>query len=171
VASQERGGDGSGGGSGSGSGGGGGSGSQRLPYFFSFALISAVFFSREAIREITGDAPVPVLSSYKAECKKKTGEEKGAVADRTEFEEVLKEWSLFVGAVNLRLDEDLNRPDGKKFGVVGGRNADGPDHPVVQVVASILQLAPALQSQIRGFIKKVNQSSRRRRRPSSSRTS
>jgi hypothetical protein len=108
--------------------------------------------------EPVGAKPVPVLTAYKAHCKKKTGDEKGAVADRTEFEEVLKEWALFVGAVNLRLDEDLNRPDGKKFGVVGGRNANGPDHPVIQAVASLVQLAPALQAPIRAFIKKVNRS-------------
>ena len=94
----------------------------------------------------------------KAPCKRKTGNEKGPVDDRTAFEHFLKELALFVGVVNLQLDEDLNRPDGKKFGIVGGRNADGPDTPVTQMVAMLMELTPALKGEVDKFIKKVNKS-------------
>ncbi|MBK9263932.1 MAG: hypothetical protein IPM54_29525 [Polyangiaceae bacterium] len=94
----------------------------------------------------------------KTRCKRKTGGEKGPVDERTAFEEVLKEFALFAGAVNLQLDEDLNRPDGKKHGVVGGRNANGPDMALTQAIATFLQLTPAMQGQIKAFINKVNKS-------------
>jgi hypothetical protein len=90
--------------------------------------------------------------------KRKTGDEKGPIEDRTEVEEILKEFALFVGAVNLQLDADLNRPDGKKSGVPIGQNPDGPDHPLIQAVVSLAQFPKAIQAPARAFMRKVNRS-------------
>ncbi len=106
----------------------------------------------------------------KVRCKRKTGDEKGPVDERTAFDEVLKELALFAGAVNLQLDEDLNRADGKKYGVVGGRNADGPDLPILRAAVALLQLTPSLQTEVRAFMKKVRESSLKQDSPTSSRT-
>ncbi len=98
-------------------------------------------------KEIKGGCP---------EEKKKTGDEKGPVDERTRTEKALEQFVLLVGAVNLQLDEDLKRPDGKKHGIVGGRNPDGFDNPVAQLAAAILQLTPLAQGQIEKFIEKFN---------------
>jgi hypothetical protein len=95
--------------------------------------------------------PLPMLNARPGSGGKGLGEEKTAA------EKAIEQFVLFAGALTLQLDEDLHRPDGKKFGIVGGHNADGPDNPATQVIAAVIQLAPAAAAQVEQFMKKAEQ--------------
>jgi hypothetical protein len=95
--------------------------------------------------------PLPVLNARPGSGGKGLGEQKTAT------EKAIEQFVLFAGALTLQLDEDLHRPDGKKFGIVGGRNEDGPDNPATQVIAAVIQLAPAAAAQVEQFMKKAEE--------------
>jgi len=79
-------------------------------------------------------------------CKKKTGDEKGPVEERTTAEKALEEAALAAGILNGQLGEDLKDPNGKKHGVLGGKNPNGIDHPAAQAVVVTLITLNALIS-------------------------
>ncbi|HVK66459.1 MAG TPA: hypothetical protein VM694_18375 [Polyangium sp.] len=60
---------------------------------------------------------------------------------------------VIAGAIfNLQMNEDLHRPDGKEYGIVGGMNADGPNDPRLQAAAAAVMFSPVAMALGNKFI-------------------
>jgi len=98
----------------------------------------------------------------KGECK---GEGKGkgdAKEEETEFDKFAEQLALAAGLVNLEPGHDLHREDGKKYGIVGGENEDGFNHPALQAAVAFLQLSSAVRAQVRMFDAKLKEAGRKK---------
>lgn len=70
----------------------------------------------------------------------------GKEPKKTEPERVLEEL-VYAGAIlNGQLNEDTHSPDGKRYGILGGKNPDGPNHPAAQAAAGAVLVATAVVS-------------------------
>jgi hypothetical protein len=56
-------------------------------------------------------------------------------------DEVGQQMALAAAMLTLQMNADLKRPDGKKYGVIGGENPDGINHPAAQIAASAVLMA------------------------------
>ena len=85
--------------------------------------------------------------------KEGSGEGKGGVA-KTPFEKFAEEMA-YAGAIgNQQFNEDTKRPDGKRYGIPGGKNVNGPNNPVAQATAGAVLVTAAVISAA-GFDKKM----------------
>ncbi|MDI1448740.1 hypothetical protein [Polyangium sp. 6x1] len=81
-----------------------------------------------------------------AEAKKKT--RAGAILEQV----------VIAGAIfNLQMNEDLYRPDGKEYGIVGGMNADGPNDPRLQAAAAAVMFSPVAMGLGNQFMKATSE--------------
>ncbi|MDI3291462.1 hypothetical protein [Polyangium sp. 15x6] len=68
---------------------------------------------------------------------------------------------VIAGAIfNLQMNEDLYRPDGKEYGVVGGMNADGPNDPRLQAAAAAVMFSPVAMALGNKFMKAAAEASK-----------
>ncbi len=81
----------------------------------------------------------------------------GEKEEETGFDGLAKQLALAAGLATLQPEHDLERKDGKKYGIVGGENADGINHPAVQAVVSFLQLSAVGRAQVKAFEKKLRE--------------
>jgi hypothetical protein len=91
------------------------------------------------------------------ECKpKKPAEQK------TKADEIGQEMALAAAIATMQMNEDLKRPDGKKNGIVGGKNPDGIDHPAAQIAAASVVLIATIGSQSETFKKTLEEAIEKR---------
>ncbi|MDI1447969.1 hypothetical protein [Polyangium sp. 6x1] len=65
---------------------------------------------------------------------------------------------VIAGAIfNLQMNEDLHRPDGKEYGIVGGMNADGPNDPRLQAAAAAVMFSPVAMALGNRFMKATSE--------------
>ncbi|TKC96500.1 hypothetical protein E8A74_45010, partial [Polyangium fumosum] len=65
---------------------------------------------------------------------------------------------VIAGAIfNLQMNEDLHRPDGKEYGIVGGMNADGPNDPRLQAAAAAVMFSPVAMALGNKFMKATSE--------------
>ncbi|MDC3958176.1 hypothetical protein [Polyangium jinanense] len=65
---------------------------------------------------------------------------------------------VIAGAIfNLQMNEDLYRPDGKEYGIVGGMNADGPNDPRLQAAAAAVMFSPVAMALGNKFMKATSE--------------
>ncbi|MDC3953145.1 hypothetical protein [Polyangium jinanense] len=70
----------------------------------------------------------------------------------------LLEQVVIAGAIfNLQMNEDLHRPDGKEYGIVGGMNADGPNDPRLQAAAAAVMFSPVAMALGNKFMKATSE--------------
>jgi hypothetical protein len=81
-------------------------------------------------------------------------------AKKTAAEKAAEELAYAGAIANQQFNEDTKRPDGKRYGIVGGTNPDGPNHPAAQaaagavlVVAGVLS-AGAFEKKLKDALKK-----------------
>ncbi|MDC0743806.1 hypothetical protein [Polyangium mundeleinium] len=68
---------------------------------------------------------------------------------------------VIAGAIfNLQMNEDLHRPDGKEYGIVGGMNADGPNDPRLQAAAAAVMFSPVAMALGNKFMKAAAEASK-----------
>ena len=69
----------------------------------------------------------------------------------------IAEQLIFAGAIaNGELNHDIKRPDGKQYGMPGGKNAEGPNTPEAQASAGVvLAVVAVLSAGARTFYKKL----------------
>jgi len=103
-----------------------------------------------------GREPTPMQTAC-GECTKAAKERREAKA---RWEQVVEEAAILAAILNTQMGEDLRREDGKQFGIVGGKDADGFNHPVVQTVAVAIALGSATLSNGKEFLKKVRDAAR-----------
>lgn len=77
---------------------------------------------------------------------------------KTTFQKIVEQVVIGGAIFNLQMGEDLHRPDGQPFGIVGGMNADGPNDPLLQAVAAVVLLTPA-QELGNAFMRRVSEAS------------
>ena len=71
---------------------------------------------------------------------------------------VILEQVVIAGAIfNLQMNEDLHRPDGKEYGIVGGMNADGPNDPRLQAAAAAVMFSPVAMALGNRFMKATSE--------------
>ncbi|MDC0746665.1 hypothetical protein [Polyangium mundeleinium] len=69
---------------------------------------------------------------------------------------------VIAGAIfNLQMNEDLHRPDGKEYGIVGGMNADGPNDPRLQAAAAAVMFSPVAMALGNRFMKATSEALKR----------
>ncbi|MDC3957496.1 hypothetical protein KEG38_26800 [Polyangium jinanense] len=69
---------------------------------------------------------------------------------------------VIAGAIfNLQMNEDLYRPDGKEYGIVGGMNADGPNDPRLQAAAAAVMFSPVAMALGNKFMKATSEALKR----------
>jgi len=56
-------------------------------------------------------------------------------------DEIGQQLALAAAMLTLQMNADLNRPDGKKNGIIGGENPDGINLPAAQIAASAVLMA------------------------------
>jgi hypothetical protein len=85
------------------------------------------------------------------------GDGKGSAEElRTWLGKATTDMAVLAAVVNMQFDEDLERKDGRKYGIVGGKNLDGPDSALVQAFASITLIAAVVVSaETEAFEKKL----------------
>jgi hypothetical protein len=75
---------------------------------------------------------------------------------RTWLGKATTDMAVLAAVVNMQFDEDLERKDGRKYGIVGGKDLDGPDSALVQAFASITLIAAVVVSaETEAFEKKL----------------
>lgn len=82
------------------------------------------------------------------------GTKKGGGVEKTPFEKFAEEMAYAGAVANTQFGEDTKRPDGKRYGIPTGKNANGPDNPVAQAAAGTVLVAAAVIS-AGGFDKKM----------------
>ncbi|MDI1447852.1 hypothetical protein [Polyangium sp. 6x1] len=71
---------------------------------------------------------------------------------------MVRELTIASAMLNGEFNHDLARKDGKRFGIIGGDDADGVDNAIVQAAAAITQVASAvLVGQAEKFGKKLEE--------------
>jgi hypothetical protein len=85
------------------------------------------------------------------------GDGKGSAEElRTWLGKATTDMAVLAAVVNMQFDEDLERKDGRKYGIVGGKDLDGPDSALVQAFASItMVVAVVLSPPTEAFKKKL----------------
>jgi len=92
-----------------------------------------------------------------ASCDAGKGECKRLVpTKKTTFEQVVEQVVIAGAIFNLQMGEDLARPDGKEFGIVGGMNPDGPNDPRLQALAAAAMFSPAARLLGNQFMKEAS---------------
>ena len=76
----------------------------------------------------------------------KDGTANGTGVQKTALDKVAEELAYAGAIANQQLNEDTKSPDGKRYGIPGGKNADGPNHPAAQAAAGATLVAMALVS-------------------------
>lgn len=85
-----------------------------------------------------------------------SGKAPNKVAAKTNFEKLAEQVALAGAIANQQMNADLNRADGKRFGIVGGTSQDGPNNPAAQAAAgAVLVGAAALSAGASRFVKKL----------------
>jgi hypothetical protein len=80
----------------------------------------------------------------------------GDGSDKTVAERIAKELAIAGAIANLDFNQDLKRADGKKYGIVGGTNPNGPNHPAAQAAAGATMVAAVvLSANADKFVKKL----------------
>ncbi|MDI1483515.1 hypothetical protein [Polyangium sp. y55x31] len=92
------------------------------------------------------------------------GDGEGDGEEKTTAEELAEELAFLAAMVDGNLNEDTKRADGKRFGVIDGKNPDGFDNPVAQTVASLIVLSAAGRAEARAFFKKLHQAAKNKTR-------
>jgi hypothetical protein len=75
-----------------------------------------------------------------------TGDGTGQGPKKTLADKIAEEIAYAGALANLQLNEETKRPDGKPYGIVGGKNADGPNHPAAQAAAGAVMVAAVVLS-------------------------
>jgi hypothetical protein len=70
------------------------------------------------------------------------------------FDKVAEELAYGSAIANQQLNEDTHRPDGKQYGIPGGKNPDGPNSAVAQAGAGVVLVVVAVLA-AGGFEKKL----------------
>jgi hypothetical protein len=69
-------------------------------------------------------------------------------------EKIAEELALAGAIANQQMNEDIHDPKGKRFGIPGGMNPDGPNSPWLQAAAGVVQVVAVL-SPAQAFKKKL----------------
>lgn len=78
------------------------------------------------------------------------------VAQKTLADKVAEELAYAGAIANQQLNEDTKRPDGKQYGIPGGKDPNGPNNPLAQAAAgAVLVGAAVLSAGAGGFKKKL----------------
>lgn len=78
------------------------------------------------------------------------GRGQGNGQSKSTTEKMASELAYGAALASGQLNENDKRPDGKKFGVIGGNNPDGPNNPVAQASASLIVIVASVLS-VEGF--------------------
>src|SRR5690606_30201507 len=72
------------------------------------------------------------------------GDAPNKVAEKT-WADRLAEQLAYGGAIaNQQMNEDVKRPDGKQYGIPGGKNPNGPNSPEAQAAAGAVLVVAAV---------------------------
>jgi hypothetical protein len=85
-----------------------------------------------------------------------TGDGTGQGPEKTRTDKIALE-IVYAGALaNLQLNEDTKPADGKPYGIIGGKNPNGPNHPAAQAAAgAVMVAAVVLSANSDKFLKKA----------------
>jgi hypothetical protein len=72
------------------------------------------------------------------------GDGTGHGPKKTIGEKIARELAFGGAIATGQLNEDTKHPDGKQYGIPGGKNADGPNHPAAQAAAGATLIAISL---------------------------
>jgi hypothetical protein len=75
-----------------------------------------------------------------------SGDGTGHGPKKTTADKIAEQLAYAGALASLQLNEDTKRPDGKQFGIVGGKNPNGPNHPAAQAGAGAVTIAAAVLS-------------------------
>ena len=85
-------------------------------------------------------APKPAPAARPGGAQSGTG--KGTKGEKqTTGEKVASELAVAGAIATGQMNEDLKNPAGKKYGIPGGKNPNGPNHPVAQAAAGVTLIA------------------------------
>lgn len=78
------------------------------------------------------------------------------VAQKSALDKFSEEMAYAGALANVNLNHDTKRPDGKQYGIPGGKNATGPNNPIAQAAAGAIGVVAAvLSAGAGGFRKKL----------------
>jgi hypothetical protein len=96
----------------------------------------------------------------------KEGCKKGEGTDSADEESALTELAealALAGAMaTMQMNEDLHRPDGKRHGIIGGKDPNGINHPLMQAAVSVVMISAGVLSNPRAFAKSLRQAYKNR---------
>ncbi|MDI1446344.1 hypothetical protein [Polyangium sp. 6x1] len=109
-------------------------------------------------RVFRNGAPLASVASCEQTKEGCTGKGKGKAKPLTPIERMVRELTIASAMLNGEFNHDLARKDGKRFGIIGGDDADGVDNAIVQAAAAITQVASAvLVGQAEKFAKRLEE--------------
>ena len=76
------------------------------------------------------------------------------VAQKSALDKFSEEMAYAGALANVNLNHDTKRPDGKQYGIPGGKNATGPNNPIAQAAAGAIGVVAAVLSAGTGGFRK-----------------
>jgi hypothetical protein len=86
--------------------------------------------------------PTPIACT----CGTGTGDGTQQGEKKTTADKAAEQMAYAAAIFNLQFDEDTRRPDGKRYGIPGGMNPNGPNCPLAQAAASAVMIVAAVLS-------------------------
>ena len=74
------------------------------------------------------------------------GDAPNTVTEKTLADKLAEELAYAGAIANQQMNEDVQRPDGKQYGIPGGKNPNGPNSPETQAAAGVVAVVVAVLS-------------------------